>query len=186
MAGDNRSQNGYLNVAPGGNFIPMGAIRFTQVPSPVGELTVAASEKGLVCLLFERWGHGPARDGWVGDNGSEILAETKRQLAEYFDHERRTFELPLDLSGTPFQLQVWKQLTRIPYGSTTSYGEIAKRLGTPSGSRAVGAANGRNPVAIVVPCHRVIGANGDLTGFGGGMERKEWLLRHEGGILTLV
>ena len=164
----------------------MGAVRFTTVPSPIGDLYVAASERGLTCLLFDQWAHGPDRTGWEPDDGSVILANARRQLGEYFDHQRTTFDLPLDMQGTPFQLQVWKQLTKIPYGQTTSYGEIAKRLGAPNGSRAVGAANGRNPVAVVVPCHRVIGANGDLTGFGGGMARKEWLLKHEGGILTLV
>ncbi|HYK12026.1 MAG TPA: methylated-DNA--[protein]-cysteine S-methyltransferase [Gemmatimonadales bacterium] len=164
----------------------MGAVRFTSIPSPIGDLFVAASEKGLTCLLFDQRAHGPDRSGWEPDDGSKILAQARRQLDEYFDHRRTTFDLPLDMQGTPFQLQVWEQLTKIPYGSTTSYGEIAKRLGNPTGSRAVGAANGRNPVALVVPCHRVIGANGDLTGFGGGMARKEWLLKHEGSILTLV
>jgi len=159
----------------------MGAVRFTFVASPIGDLCVAASDQGLTCLLFDQYAHGPDRTGWEPDRGSELLAEARRQLAEYFDHRRTTFDLPLDLQGTPFQLQVWKQLTRIPYGSTTSYGNIAKELGNPTGSRAVGAANGRNPVAIVVPCHRVIGSKGDLTGFGGGMARKEWLLKHEGG-----
>jgi len=164
----------------------MGAVRFATVPSPVGDLYVAASDEGLTCLLFDQWAHGPDRTGWIPDDGSEILAKARHQLGEYFEHQRTTFDLPLDMQGTDFQLQVWKQLTKIPYGQTTSYGEIARRMGIPTGSRAVGAANGRNPVAIVVPCHRVIGANGDLTGFGGGMARKEWLLKHEGGILTLV
>jgi len=167
----------------------MGAVRFTKVESPVGELLVAASDRGLTTLLFEVWGHGPSdgeRSDWQQDDGTgragEILAEARRQLGEYFAHGRTTFDLPLDLRGTPFQVQVWNALTRIPFGSTLSYGELARRVGSPNGSRAVGAANGRNPVAIVVPCHRVIGANGDLTGFGGGMARKEWLLQHEGGI----
>lgn len=167
----------------------MGAVRFTTVPSPIGDLCLAASERGLTCLLFDQWAHGPDRTEWEPDDGTgragELLAEARRQLTEYFDHRRTSFDLPLDLAGTPFQLQVWEHLTRIPFGSTTSYGEIARRLGNPTGSRAVGAANGRNPVAIVVPCHRVIGANGDLTGFGGGMARKEWLLKHESGVEDL-
>lgn len=169
----------------------MGAVRFTKVESPVGDLLFAASRRGLTTLLFEVWGHGPSdaeRADWEPDEGTgregEILAEARRQLAEYFAGTRTTFDLPLDLSGTPFQLQVWNALTRIPFGSTLSYGELARRVGSPNGSRAVGAANGRNPVAIVVPCHRVIGSNGDLTGFGGGMERKTWLLKHES--LTLL
>jgi methylated-DNA-[protein]-cysteine S-methyltransferase len=170
----------------------MGAVRFTKIESPVGELLVAASDRGLTTLLFEVWGHGPSdrdRWDWEPDDGSgragEILAAARRQLGEYFAGRRTTFDLPLDLSGTPFQLQVWNALTRIPFGTTLSYGELARRVGSPNGSRAVGAANGRNPVAIVVPCHRVIGANGDLTGFGGGMARKEWLLKHETGVEEL-
>lgn len=162
----------------------MGAVRFTEIESPVGELFVAASDRGLTCLLFEKWAHGPDRTGWEPDDGSEILAAARRQLDEYFAHQRTVFDLPLDLLGTPFQVQVWRALTKIPFGSTLSYGELARRVGSPNGSRAVGAANGKNPVAIVVPCHRVIGSNGDLTGFGGGMERKSWLLKHES--LTLL
>jgi methylated-DNA-[protein]-cysteine S-methyltransferase len=160
----------------------MGAVRITKVESPVGALFLAASARGLVSLLFRESASGEPDDG-MGP-ASEILAAARRQLIEYFDRQRTTFDLPLDLHGTPFQLQVWNALTRIPFGSTLSYGELARRVGSPNGSRAVGAANGRNPVAIVVPCHRVIGANGDLTGFGGGMERKSWLLQHES--LTLL
>lgn len=170
----------------------MGAIRFLHLPSPVGDLLVAASERGLTTLLFDVWGHGPSaaeRESWEADDGTgpagAILAQARRQLGEYFDGARTTFDLPLDLQGTSFQRQVWDELTRIPFGATRTYGEIARRVGAPSASRAVGAANGRNPVAIVVPCHRVIGANGDLTGFGGGMARKEWLLKHEAGVEEL-
>jgi methylated-DNA-[protein]-cysteine S-methyltransferase len=104
---------------------------------------------------------------------------TVAQLAEYFAGARRTFNLPLALRGTPFQERVWKMLTEIGFGETWSYGELAKRIGNPQASRAVGLANGANPISIIVPCHRVIGANGTLTGYGGGLERKRWLLSHE-------
>jgi methylated-DNA-[protein]-cysteine S-methyltransferase len=107
------------------------------------------------------------------------------QLAEYFAGNRTAFDLPLDASGSDFERQVWTLLRAIPYGATTSYGELARRLGDVKLSRAVGAANGKNPIPIIVPCHRVIGANGDLTGFGGGIDRKRWLLEHEGALLPL-
>ncbi len=110
----------------------------------------------------------------------ESVAATRRQLSEYFAGSRRTFELPLRLQGTAFQQTVWRRLTEIPYGDTWSYGQLAARIGKPGASRAVGLANGRNPIAILVPCHRVIGADGSLTGYGGGLERKQWLLAHEG------
>jgi methylated-DNA-[protein]-cysteine S-methyltransferase len=108
------------------------------------------------------------------------LGEAVRQLSEYFAGTRRTFHLPLRLQGTEFQQRVWRELTEIPYGETWSYGQLARRIGNPNASRAVGLANGRNPISILVPCHRVIGADGSLTGYGGGLERKQWLLAHEG------
>jgi O-6-methylguanine DNA methyltransferase len=107
------------------------------------------------------------------------LPETRRQLQEYFDGTRTTFDVPLAAQGTEFQQRVWKALCDIPWGETISYGELARRIGDPGASRAVGMANGRNPVSIIVPCHRVIGANGKLTGYGGGMERKAFLIQHE-------
>jgi methylated-DNA-[protein]-cysteine S-methyltransferase len=108
-----------------------------------------------------------------------VLAQTARQLAEYFAGKRRAFELPLAPRGSGFQERVWRALLKIKFGETRSYGEIARAIGRPSASRAVGAANGRNPIAIIVPCHRVIGANGQLTGYGGGLPIKQWLLEHE-------
>jgi methylated-DNA-[protein]-cysteine S-methyltransferase len=108
------------------------------------------------------------------------LPAAARQLKEYFAGKRREFALPLRLDGTEFQQRVWGELTKIPFGETRSYGQLAKRLNNPNGSRAVGLANGRNPIAIIVPCHRVIGADGSLTGYGGGLPRKRWLLAHEG------
>jgi len=119
----------------------------------------------------------------AGDN--PILQLARRQLDEYFARTRTSFDLPLDAEGTAFERRVWDLLRAIPYGTTTSYGELARRLGEPKDARAVGAANGKNPIPIIVPCHRVIGANGDLTGFGGGLERKRWLLEHEGALLGL-
>lgn len=166
-------------------------MRFIAVPSPVGELTIAASDAGLTAIYFERhkYGHSPdERRGWTPDGGganpaSRVLARARAQLTAYFDGQLRKFDLPLDPTGSEFQHQVWAQLRRIPFGTTTSYGELARRIGDPGKARAVGAANGRNPISIVVPCHRVIGADGSLTGFGGGIERKRWLLAHEQRVL---
>ncbi len=157
------------------------------MPSPVGTLTLAAARDGLVAVYFEQRRHGPPpleEAAWRADPGgsetaSRTLAEARRQLDEYFAGTRRRFDLPLAPAGTPFQHAVWAELRGIPFGEVTSYGALARTLGTPNGSRAVGAANGRNPISIVVPCHRVVGADGSLTGFGGGIERKRWLLAHE-------
>jgi methylated-DNA-[protein]-cysteine S-methyltransferase len=134
----------------------------------------------LTGLFMETSGKTQSTAGWVEDATAQPLAATRRQLSEYFAGSRRTFELPLRLEGTAFQQRVWRELTEIPYGETWSYGQLATRIGKPSASRAVGLANGRNPISILVPCHRVIGADGSLTGYGGGLERKQWLLAHEG------
>jgi len=152
-----------------------------RIDSPVGELTLTASDTALTGVYFPTSRHGrpPQPDG----ARSDVLDRVRSQLEEYFAGTRQTFDLPLAPTGTPFQLQVWELLRRIPYGATTSYGALARQLGDPTASRAVGAANGQNPIPIIVPCHRVIGANGDLTGFGGGIERKRWLLQHEGALL---
>lgn len=163
---------------------------FTRVPSPVGELLVAASDSGVTGIYFPTPDRMPKdRAGWVEDDGrectGEVLARARRQLTEYFAGRRTTFDLPLDPSGTAFQHRVWAALRTIPYGTTTSYGELARRLGDVRATRAVGAANGRNPISIVVPCHRVVGAKGELTGFGGGLDRKRWLLEHEGALMRL-
>jgi len=145
--------------------------------SPVGVLTLRATARGLASIAF----HPHARGG--GD--PEVIAATERQLDEYFAGERRTFDLPLDLAGSEFEQAVWAQLRRIPYGETVSYGELARRAGRPDVVRAVAAAVGRTPVPIVVPCHRVIGADGSLTGYGGGLPRKRALLDLEAGRYTL-
>jgi methylated-DNA-[protein]-cysteine S-methyltransferase len=123
-------------------------------------------------------------DDWIQNATIDPLPAAARQLKEYFAGKRREFDLPLRMEGTEFQQRVWRELTKIPFGETRSYGQLAKRLNNPNGSRAVGLANGRNPIAIIVPCHRVIGADGSLTGFGGGIDRKEWLLTHEGQPVT--
>ena len=156
---------------------------FTLMNSPVGTLRLVASDKGLAGVWFER--SRPERVRPRGDVESPrhpVLVETERQLREYFAGRRQTFDLKLDFVGTPFQRTVWKALLTIPFGQTRSYGQIAKQVGRPSASRAVGAANGRNPVSIVAPCHRVVGSTGALTGFGGGLDVKERLLRLEGSI----
>jgi methylated-DNA-[protein]-cysteine S-methyltransferase len=146
--------------------------------TPIGPLTLIADDDGLRGVRFatER---SRVSDGDSAEPDHPVLVETVRQLDEYFAGERRQFDLPLRPVGTAFQLAAWRALRAIPYGRTVSYGEQARRLGHPGRARAVGAANGRNPLPIVVPCHRVIGADGSLTGFGGGLEVKAWLLDHE-------
>ena len=150
------------------------------MPSPVGPLRLAADDDGL-CLLPDPRHPLHANGGWHGGDNA-VLAETRRQLGDYFSGTRRHFDLPLAPRGTPFQLGVWRALSTIPYGATISYRELAERIGQPSAMRAVGAANGRNPLPIVVPCHRVIGADGSLTGFGGGLPTKRFLLQLEGAL----
>jgi methylated-DNA-[protein]-cysteine S-methyltransferase len=148
--------------------------------SPLGKLKLVASETGLIAILWEN--DNPRRvplTGLVEDNDQKILVETERQLKEYFSGKRNEFSIPLDMRGTAFQKDVWRALQAIPFGTTLSYGQIAKQLGRPTASRAVGAANGRNPISIVVPCHRVIGSSGKLTGFAGGLDAKVHLLNLE-------
>jgi len=148
------------------------------VESPVGSLRIVATEEALVGLTLPGQPRAlpvAARDG----SGHPVLERARRQLAEYFAGERRAFDLPLAPRGTPFQQAVWRALLRIPLGETRSYGQIAAELGRRSGGRAVGAANARNPISIVIPCHRVIGADGSLTGYAGGEGAKRWLLEHE-------
>jgi methylated-DNA-[protein]-cysteine S-methyltransferase len=153
---------------------------FTNFDSPIGRLLLTTDGTALTGLYMEVSRKAQSTEGWVEDDSVGPLAETVRQLTEYFAGTRREFDLPLRLAGTAFQQRVWRELTEIPYGETWSYGQLAKRINKPSASRAVGLANGRNPISILVPCHRVIGANGSLTGYGGGLERKQWLLAHEG------
>ena len=158
------------------------------MPSPVGPLLLTATEEGLTRVYFEVHRHmdpidaawQPAREG--GGAAADVLREARAQLEAYFAGALREFTLPLAARGTPFQQQVWAALREIPYGRTTSYGALAVALGDPKATRAVAGANAHNPLSIVVPCHRVIGADGSLTGFGGGVERKRWLLAHEGAL----
>lgn len=162
------------------------ALARSTMPSPVGELTLIGSETGLVAVLWENDDPTRVRLADVQDEADHpVLTRTAAQLAEYFAGERRSFDLPLDFRGTDFQKSVWAQLLAIPFGETRSYGEIARNLGNPTASRAVGAANGRNPISIIAPCHRVVGASGSLTGFAGGLETKAFLLKLEGPKLLL-
>ncbi|MFD2488338.1 methylated-DNA--[protein]-cysteine S-methyltransferase [Amycolatopsis jiangsuensis] len=154
------------------------SVNHTVLESPVGPLTVVARDGALAGLYLERHRHQPD-PATFGDRDDRPFTEVKRQLGEYFAGERTEFDLPLALRGTPFQQTVWQQLTRIPYGETITYRELAEHIGRPGAFRAVGLANGRNPVSIVVPCHRVVGSNGDLTGYGGGVDRKRRLLELE-------
>jgi methylated-DNA-[protein]-cysteine S-methyltransferase len=157
---------------------------FNVMPSPVGPLLLAADAQGLRLVEFDSPRHPMGRtDDWR-EGRSKVLDDTRRQFDGYFAGRRRTFDLPLAPRGTRFQQQVWLALRDIPYGETISYAQLAQRLGMPTATRAVGAANGRNPLPIVVPCHRVIGADGSLTGVGGGLPTKRFLLELEGAIGT--
>lgn len=152
-----------------------------RIDSPVGPLMLAADASGLRHIEFRHNRHPADRAGWHGGD-NEVLQAAEAQLGEYFAGKRQRFALPLAPQGTDFQLRVWRELAQIPYGETISYAQLALRLDNPNGTRAVGAANGRNPLPIVLPCHRVIGADGALTGFGGGLPVKESLLRLEGAL----
>jgi methylated-DNA-[protein]-cysteine S-methyltransferase len=153
----------------------------TRYDSPLGPMIVAATDAGLAGLWFEGQRHLPDAGGWPNADGHPVLVEAVAQLRDYFAGRRTQFDLPLDLQGgTAFQQSVWQALLAIPAGGTASYGDISQRVGRPSAVRAVGAAVGRNPVSIVVPCHRVLGRDGALTGYAGGLERKTALLELEG------
>ncbi|MDO0924931.1 methylated-DNA--[protein]-cysteine S-methyltransferase [Streptomyces sp. TG1A-8] len=155
----------------------------TVVDSPYGPLTLVADGDGALCGLYmAAQRHRPGEETFGSRIAAlRVFAEAQEQLTAYFAGELKEFTLPLGLHGTPFQRAVWEQLTKIPYGETRSYGALAAALGRPGASRAVGLANGRNPIGIVVPCHRVIGSDGSLTGYGGGLERKQRLLDFERG-----
>jgi methylated-DNA-[protein]-cysteine S-methyltransferase len=153
---------------------------YAYLDSPIGRLLLHSDGIAVTGVYMDVAGKLPDLDHWVQNAGAGPLPQAIGQLTEYFHGTRREFSLPIRLQGTEFQQRVWNMLTEIPYGMTWSYGELAKRIDHPKASRAVGLANGRNPVAILVPCHRVIGADGSLTGYGGGLERKRWLLAHEG------
>ena len=163
----------------------MNTLFFERFDTPIGTLTIAADAGGLRHIEFPSNRHPADRFDWAqGARGdaADALRATREQLLEYFAGTRRDFDLPLAPQGTAFQMQVWRMLATIPFGETWSYGDLARAIGKPDAMRAVGAANGRNPLPIVLPCHRVIGADGHLTGFGGGLPIKEALLRLEGAL----
>ena len=150
------------------------------IESPVGRMTLVASQKGLTGILWEKDDSIHVQpENIIQDDQDPVLLRAELQLKEYFNKERQVFSLDLDFNGTEFQKKVWNALLTIPYGETRTYGEIARQIGSPKSSRAVGAASGKNPISIVAPCHRVIGATGKLVGFGGGLENKALLLNLE-------
>jgi methylated-DNA-[protein]-cysteine S-methyltransferase len=156
-------------------------IRFARFATAYGPVYATAEGASLTGVYFEGGRHAPAISAaWREDAASAPLEQCARQLAEYFAGHRRAFDLPLAPRGTPFQERVWKEIAAIPYGETLTYAELARRAGAPGAARAAGAATGRNPLSIVVPCHRVVGSAGGLTGYAGGLDRKERLLRMEG------
>jgi methylated-DNA-[protein]-cysteine S-methyltransferase len=157
---------------------------YTTFDSPIGELLLVGDGEALARLHMMGSRHPVAvNPAWERDD--RAFVEVQSQLEEYFAGERQSFDVPLQMAGGEFELRVWEALRAIPYGETASYGEIAAEIGSPGAARAVGLANGRNPIAVIVPCHRVIGADGSLTGYGGGLERKRLLLDLEAGVLTL-
>ena len=151
--------------------------QYSTMPSPVGELTFTGTVEGLTGVWFDTDRHQHDRSDWQRDDA--LFAEARQQLEEYFTGKRQQFTLKLAAQGTAFQHQVWAALCTIPFGETRSYGEQARSIHNEKAVRAVGLANGKNPIGIIVPCHRVIGANGSLTGYAGGLDRKQWLLAHE-------
>ena len=156
-------------------------LRKAHWPSPLGTLVIAATDRGVAGIWFEGQKHMPDHAAWAVDEGNAFIQQAIAQLRDYFAGKRTAFDLPLDLQvGTVFQQSVWRALLAIPHGATTNYGTLSRGIGAPTASRAVGAAVGRNPVSIVVPCHRVLGTGGALTGYAGGLERKSALLKLEG------
>ncbi len=162
---------------------PHTLFRLTR-PSPIGELTLVATDDALVGLFMEAHASEPLIAD-AEERRTQLLKRVSAQLDEYFAGRRERFDVPLAPRGTAFQTSVWAVLQRIPFGVTWSYAQVARALGTPKAVRAVGAANGRNPISVIIPCHRVIGADGSLTGYGGGLPRKRWLLAHEKTELSL-
>jgi methylated-DNA-[protein]-cysteine S-methyltransferase len=167
------------------------ALTFIRLRTPVGELVITASDTAVTGVHFPTSRRGPApthQAQWVEAGkglAADVLARARQQLEEYFARTRTNFELPLEALGSAFEHRVWNALRTIPYGTTTSYGALARLLGDKHATRAVGLANGKNPIPIIVPCHRVVGSKGELTGFGGGLDTKRWLLDHEGALMEL-
>lgn len=159
----------------------MNMVYYTEHHSPLGALVLAATDRGLCGLYFEQHKYFNGPHGWVVEAEHPHLQNAARQLDEYFAGRRQVFDVALDLSGTPFQRSVWDALLALPYGDTVSYQAIAQRIARPNAIRAAGTAIGRNPVSIIVPCHRVLGSAGALSGYAGGLVRKQYLLAHEAG-----
>jgi methylated-DNA-[protein]-cysteine S-methyltransferase len=158
-------------------------LRKAHWQSPLGPMIVAATDRGVAGVWFEGQKHMPDHSSWQVDAAHPVVKQAIAQLADYFAGKRTSFDLPLDLhAGTPFQQSVWRALLAIPHGATTNYGTLSRDIGAPAAARAVGAAVGRNPLSIVVPCHRVLGTGGSLTGYAGGLERKSALLKLEGAL----
>jgi methylated-DNA-[protein]-cysteine S-methyltransferase len=158
-------------------------IRYARIPTPAGTLFATAANGALTGIYFENQQYFPRdMDEWLEDASAAPLPECARQIREYFEGKRTSFDLPLAPEGTDFQQRVWKQIARIPFGKTITYSELAKRAGAEGSARAAGAATGRNPITLVVPCHRVIGSDGSLTGYAGGLPRKTKLLELEGAL----
>lgn len=155
-------------------------IVYRDMVTPLGEMRLVASGKGLRGAWFTDQASLPPAEGWTRAESDPILEQARRELEDWFADRRRDFEVPLDPVGTPFQHEVWRALCQLDFGQLASYGELARAVGRPKGAQAIGGAVGRNPVIIIIPCHRIIGADTSLTGFGGGLPRKQALLRHEG------
>ena len=164
-----------------GSFVPAPTLIYDVVAAPIGRLIVASNGTAVAGVWMAN--ASPDDENWEDQRGIDpVLIEARRELVAYFDRRLRVFEIPLAPNGTDFQRGVWTALTKIPYGTTISYADLARQVRNTAAVRAVGAANGRNPIPIIVPCHRVIGSDGSLTGFGGGLDRKRWLLEHEGAL----
>jgi methylated-DNA-[protein]-cysteine S-methyltransferase len=155
-------------------------LAYDEFKSPQGQMILTATPKGLAGVYFKGQKHFPEKRGWQRDARHPVLRQAKRELAEYFAGRRTHFSVALDPQGTPFQRSVWRQIAKVRFGRTLSYGELARRAGHPGSARAAGAATGRNPIGVIVPCHRIMGADGSLTGYAGGLARKRALLALEG------
>ena len=162
------------------NTVHIARVLFATYESPIGELSLLSDGADLVGLYMEKHKHmreGP--EAWQQDSSLPLFKAARTQLSSYFAGELKDFDLPVRLEGTPFQMQVWDALATIQFGTTSTYGKLAEQIGSPKAVRAVGLANGKNPISIVIPCHRIIGSNGTLIGYGGGIQRKQFLLDHE-------
>jgi len=155
-------------------------LAYDQYDSPHGTILLTATPKGLAGVYFQGQKHFPNKREWRRDARHPLLRQARRELQEYFAGRRRRFDVPIDLQGTPFQRSVWKSIAKVAFGRTMTYAELARRAGHPGSARAAGAATGRNPLGIVVPCHRILGSNGSLTGYAGGLQRKRAFLALEG------